>query len=93
MAEYRIERLFSLAKESLDPKSPMHGLGKRYIHIAEEISTHYRVRIPNSIRLYICRTCHNPLVPGISAKVRVVSDKGYVAYVCRCTAERHVFYK
>lgn len=93
IAEFRIKRLFSLAKESVDPGSPMHGLGKRYIRIAEEISSHYRVKIPDRIRLQVCRSCHGLLVPGISAKVRVVSGKGYVAYICECGAERHVFYK
>ena len=93
VAEFRIRKLFSLAKESVDPDSPMHGLGKRYVHIAEEISSHYRIRIPDKIRVQICRSCHNLLVPGINAKVRVVSDKGYVAYLCECGAERHIFYR
>ncbi len=93
VAQYRITRLFDLAKESLNPKSPMNGLGSRYIRIAEEISSHYRIKIPDNVRLYICRSCHNPLVPGINAKVRVVSEKGYIAYTCACGAERHIFYK
>lgn len=93
MAEQRIRGLFALAKKSLEPSSPFKGMGDRYIRIAERISAHYKVRIPNSMKAQICRSCHRLLVPGLNATVRVVSGKGYVAYTCRCGAERHIFYK
>ncbi len=93
MADYRISRLLSLAKESLNKNSPMSGMGKRYVRIAEEISSHYKVGIPKTLKVQVCRKCHSPLVPGVNAVVRAVSSGGYVAYKCECGAERHIFYK
>ena len=68
-------------------------MGKRYIRIAQEISSHYKTGMPKEMKVRICGSCKRLMVPGINAKVRLVSEKGYVAYSCECGAERHLFYR
>ncbi|MDE1761889.1 MAG: ribonuclease P [Candidatus Micrarchaeota archaeon] len=90
----RIHRLFELAQQRTKKgDSDSRRLAKRYVKIANKISTHYKVRMPNDIRERICKKCGNVFVTGLNCTVRLASSKGYVAYKCECGAETHVFYK
>ncbi len=66
---------------------------RKYVKLMLKISTHYRVKMPDKIKESICKNCQSVLVPGLNAKVRLVSSHGYVAYSCNgCGFERHTFY-
>ena len=94
IATWRMQRLFSLASERTKKNgSDSERLAKRYVNIAKEISSHYKVKMPKEIKNAICSNCSNVLVPGLNCRVRLASSKRYVAYVCECGEEKHIFYK
>jgi ribonuclease P protein subunit RPR2 len=68
-------------------------LAKRYVRLAREMSSHYKVGMPAALKRRICRKCNNLLVPGLNCKVVVASVHGYVAYVCECGNETRLHYK
>lgn len=93
IASERIERLFELAEKRLEEgKESSEALSKRYIGLARRISTHYKVRMPESIRNRICKSCNSVLIAGLSATVRK-SSHGYMVYRCGCGAQKKVFLK
>jgi ribonuclease P protein subunit RPR2 len=90
VASERIEALFQKAKESVKSDPSLAG---RYVRLMIKISTHYRVKMPASIRNSICKNCNSVLSPGLNAVVRIVSSRRYVAYTCeKCGYERRIFY-
>jgi ribonuclease P protein subunit RPR2 len=90
IAEERIMILFGLAKESAGKDD---RLMHRYVSELREIGSHYKIKAPKGVKNYICTGCNSVLVPGVNAKVRIVSSKGYVAYTCEgCKKERHIHY-
>jgi ribonuclease P protein subunit RPR2 len=94
IASGRISTLLAAAESRTVEKSDeSNKLAKRYTHLAQRIRSHYNVGIPKELKHRICKKCGNFLVPGVNCKVRVASVHGYVAYVCECGAERHLFYK
>ena len=94
IAQERIARLFSLAAQRMKRKDAASiALSRRYLKIARNISTHYKAKLPNSIKNQICKGCGNLLVPGLNCIVRLASSKKYVVYRCECGQEKHIFYK
>lgn len=94
IASNRVELLLANAeRRTLEKSALSRGLAKRYVSLARKMSSHYNVPIPKELRYRICKKCGNFLVPGINCRVQVASAHGYVAYVCECGAERHIFYK
>ncbi|MDE1845798.1 MAG: hypothetical protein KGH53_00735 [Candidatus Micrarchaeota archaeon] len=94
IAQERINRLFLLAGDRTRMKDKRSiELARRYVKIAKNISTHYKVRLPEKIKNGVCKKCGNVLVPGLNCKVRLASSKGYAAYICECGEEKHIFYK
>ncbi|MCL5239220.1 MAG: ribonuclease P [Candidatus Marsarchaeota archaeon] len=90
----RIGRLAKLAEDrTLEGDTASRRLAKRYVDLARRISQHYKVSIPKELKQRVCRNCGNFLVPGVNCTVRLVSSRGYAAYVCECGEERHIFYK
>ena len=92
IASERIEKLFLLASDAL--RSGDTVMAKRYAGSMKRISEHYKVRLPNRIKVSICSGCGIPLIPGANCVVRVVQSKNYVSYKCiACGAENHIRYK
>jgi ribonuclease P protein subunit RPR2 len=90
----RIGMLLALAEaKTIENTQESRRLAKRYVSLARSISSHYKISIPKKLKNKVCTKCGNFLVPGINCSVRVASTHGYVAYVCECGKERHVFYK
>ena len=88
----RIEKLFLLASDAL--KSGDFSAAKRYTGSMKRISEHYKVRLPNRIKVSVCAGCGAPLIAGLNCTVRVVQSKNYVSYKClSCGAENHIGYK
>lgn len=94
IAIQRIITLFRLARErTKEDTKKSKELAKRYVKIAKNLSTHYKVKIPQEIKNAICKKCSNVLIPGLNCKVRLASSKKYIIYLCSCGEEKHIFYK
>ena len=94
IASDRIKVLLNLAEvKTLDKQAGSARLAKRYVGLAKRVSMHYGVGIPKELKQRICRNCGNFLVPGANCSVKLASSHGYLAYLCECGAERHIFYK
>lgn len=94
IASERMQMLLAYAEaKTIEKSASSKKLAGRYVSLAKKISSHYKVSMPRELKYRICRKCGNFLVPGLNCSVRVASSHGYVAYVCECGEERHVFYK
>lgn len=73
IARERIYILLGLAKQYLK-KEP--ELACRYIELARKVGMKCNVRIPKEKKLYICKTCNLPLLPGFNCRIRIRSEGG-----------------
>lgn len=81
IAEERIERLFSLARESA--KMGETDFANRYVELAFRIGTRYNVRVPKRYHTLYCRKCHAYLLPGLTSRARL--NRGRLSVTClRC---------
>ncbi len=79
LARQRMERLFSLAAEEyeLHPER-----SDRYVHIARQMSTRLRVRMPHRLKRLFCRHCGS-FVPASGVRTRL--HQGMLTATClRC---------
>jgi len=84
LVRQRYEIVFKLAVESLR-KGDREYARKLCTYILE-MARRTRVRIPRAIKRSICKNCHTPLIPGVTAIVRLRSQSRAFAYrVVRCT--------
>ncbi|HUB92576.1 MAG TPA: hypothetical protein VL945_01300 [Candidatus Saccharimonadales bacterium] len=93
VASDRIARLFEMAERRTESNGrESDALARRYVSLARRISSHYKVKIPQSIRNRICKKCNSAQVPGINCTVRK-SSQGYMVYKCSCGNQKRVFLK
>jgi ribonuclease P protein subunit RPR2 len=91
IAAERISILYELAVNTATKNPELSGI---YVKTLRRISSHYKVSIPDSIKNRVCKKCNLVLIPGLTAKVRLASSKGYAVYTCKkCGGETHIFYK
>lgn len=57
---------------------------RRYVEIGLRLLAKAKARKPMPYRRWVCKNCGLPLVPGLSATVRVRGDRRYVILVRRC---------
>lgn len=89
----RMERLFALAERRTESNGrESDALARRYVSLARRMSSHYKIRMPASIKNRICKKCNSVQVPGINCTVRKASQ-GYMVYKCSCGNEKRVFLK
>ncbi len=93
VAEERIRRLMSLAKARTLQQRGSDALSKRYVHIAQDIVSHYKVPAGREMKNEVCSGCESVLIPGVNCSVRLASSYGYITYRCRCGEEKHVMYR
>lgn len=72
LAVQRMKLLYSMAVDRVRKRDYVQA--KRYIDILVAISLRTRIRPPRYIRRGYCRRCHIPLVPGLTARVRIQSE-------------------
>jgi ribonuclease P protein subunit RPR2 len=90
IAEERIDILFDLAVKEAGNKN---GLSKRYVSLLKKISSHYKTSIPKKIKMSICKSCGDVIVPGVSGKVRLASSPRRIIYICgRCKNQNSFIY-
>ncbi len=82
LAIQRMRWLYERSKEEL--RRGNKDLARRYIEILLSISRKSNVRVPRYIKRGICRRCNIPLIPGVSASVRIVADGKTSRIVIRC---------
>lgn len=87
IAGRRIEELFELAKE--EALKERLDRADRYVEIARKIGMKYRVRIPKKYKLLFCKRCYRFLLPGITARVRIVKGK-ITIYCFYCRSYRRI---
>ncbi len=77
MARQRIVRLFELAEGEfkIHPER-----SNRYVKLAKRIGMRYRVRLPQDLRMKICKHCHSYLIQGINARTRLLGS--HIATTC-----------
>lgn len=92
IAQERIGRLLGIAYTRTG-KDKEDVLSIRYVKLAREIGSHYKVKMNKQERNSFCRECNSMLIPGKTCSVRIASSKGYVIYKCSCGAETKIFYK
>ena len=93
VAEERIRRLMSLAKARTLQQRGSDALSKRYVHIAQDIVSHYKVPAGREMKNEVCSGCESVLIPGVNCSVRLASSYGYITYRCKCGEEKHVSYR
>lgn len=93
IAQGRIRSLVSLAKARTLKLGGSDALSKRYVKMAREIISHYKIPAGREMKSEVCDACSSVLIPGVNCSVRLVSPYGYVAYRCVCGEEKHVMYR
>jgi ribonuclease P protein subunit RPR2 len=90
LAVERIERLFELAEVAA--KAGQEQRSDRYTQLARAIGMRYRVRIPQRLKMQLCKRCHRLLIPGKTARVRLRGE--YMTTTClRCGEQMRRPYK
>ena len=92
IAAERAGRLISLAYDRTMEKG-RDGLSARYVRLAREISSHYKVRMKRQEKNLFCKACNSILIPGKTCTVTLASSRGQVVYKCRCGADMKISYK
>ncbi|MGQ9543101.1 MAG: ribonuclease P protein component 4 [Candidatus Bathyarchaeia archaeon] len=87
LASERIERLFELAEECFKERPQ---LADRYVELARKIGMKCRVRIPQHLRMRLCKNCGSFLVFGVNSRVRIRPEgNGRVVITClKCGMNR-----
>ncbi len=56
-----------------------------------KISSHHRIKLDKIMKESFCRKCNNLLLPGKTAKVRVLKKGNEIVYKCTiCGTEKHI---
>ncbi len=68
-----MQRIFILMDTALKTAGKDLPLAREQADTARRISLRFRVRMPYQIRQLFCRGCKKLIVPGLNARVRLVS--------------------
>lgn len=82
VARQRSLMLYSLAVQRL--RENRVNMARIYIERGLKILARSRTRKPLYYRRWVCRKCRIPLVPGLTARVRIRSTKVYMLVVKKC---------
>uniref|UniRef100_A0A7C4NVD3 Ribonuclease P protein component 4 n=1 Tax=Staphylothermus marinus TaxID=2280 RepID=A0A7C4NVD3_STAMA len=82
LANQRITYLYNLAV--IETRKGRFDLARRYINIIIRISSKAQVRPYKYIRRGYCRKCKIPLIPGLTSRVRIRSEKKSSRVVVTC---------
>ena len=85
LRDLAVQRINWLFKLSLDmARGNNTELARRYVEILLAISRKANIRLPRSIKHGICKNCHIPLLLGVTASIRLVSDGRSSRIVIKC---------
>ena len=71
LAIQRAEILLRLARQTYIRDE---DLARRYVYLAFALAKRARVKLPRHMKRSFCRSCYTPLIPGVTARVRLRSD-------------------
>jgi len=85
-----IHRLISMA---LSPDIDI-GIADRYVMLARKYSMRYKVRIPRSLKIYICKKCKRIIRPGLTGIYRIKDEPRKHLYIkcLRCGGVKRIFF-
>ncbi len=66
-----LERMKILFENAVSNSRTYPKLAQRQADLARKISTKYRIKMPNEMRMSFCKKCKNFMVPGVSSRFRV----------------------
>ncbi len=72
IAKERMTILYDMALKAV--RRGDKDLARRYVELVVDIAGKSRTRPPKSIRRGYCRRCYIPLIPGLTARYRIVSE-------------------
>lgn len=82
LAMQRISWLFDLSLDAVRRNNI--ELARRYVKILIAISRKANMRLPQSIKHSICKKCYAPLLPGVTANIRLKSDGKSSRIIVKC---------
>ena len=82
LALQRARRLYILAVN--EARLGNYDRARRYVDIALDLLSKANVRKPMYIRRGVCKNCHIPLIPGLTATVRLRGNRKYIIVVRKC---------
>ena len=82
LALQRVRRLYTLAVNEV--RLGNYDRARRYVEIALNLISKANVRKPMYLRRGICKNCYVPLVPGLTATVRLRGNRKYIIVVRKC---------
>ncbi|MEM1541233.1 MAG: ribonuclease P [Ignisphaera sp.] len=82
MAIQRMYILYSMGVEASRMKD--YRFARRYGELIYRISTRGRVKIPRSIKRWICKNCKMIMVPGVNAIIRTRRKGKTLRIITRC---------
>lgn len=89
IAEERIERLASLAREAATECNDDRA--KEYVRLARRLAERNRVALPKEFKRFTCDSCDRYLRPGKNARVRL--QDGHVVITCDCGTQARYPYE
>jgi len=92
LAVQRAEILLNLSHKTYakDPE-----LARRYVKLAVSILKRARAKLPRKLKRTFCKSCFEPLIPGVTARVRLRNNRmPHIVITClRCGRRYRVPYK
>ena len=82
LAIQRAKILYSLAVTEV--RGGNYERARRYVDIALRIIEKANVRKPLFLRRGACKHCHIPLIPGLTCRVRIRSNRKYIIVTKTC---------
>ena len=82
LALQRVRILYGLAIEMT--RRGNYEKARRYVGIALRILEKANIRKPIFLRRGICKNCYIPLIPGLTASVRIRGNRKYVIVTKKC---------
>ena len=82
LALQRVRKLYTLAVSEV--RLGNYDRARRYVEIALNLISKANVRKPMYLRRGICKNCYVPLIPGLTATVRLRGNRKYIMVVRKC---------
>ncbi len=82
LALQRVRKLYTLAVNEV--RLGNYDRARRYVEIALNLISKANVRKPTYLRRGICKNCYVPLIPGLTATVRLRGNRKYIMVVRKC---------
>ena len=82
LALQRARKLYTLAVSEV--RLGNYDRARRYVEIALNLISKANIRKPMYLRRGVCKNCYVPLIPGLTATVRLRGNRKYIIVVRKC---------